>query len=127
MTETVRVLLVDDEAEFAVTLAERLEFRGFSVRTAPDGETALQLIQEERPDVMVLDLRLPGMDGFSVLQRLRSDDPSLPVILLTGQGSTREGIEGMRLGAFDFMIKPLDIDAFIRKVREALHSGPKGS
>jgi DNA-binding response OmpR family regulator len=118
--EGTRVLVVDDEEEFAVTLAERLELRGFEVKVAPDGETALEMAQTEAPDVMVLDLKLPGLDGFGVLGRVRADMPGLPVILLTGQGSTREGMEGMRLGAYDFMVKPLDIETLVAKINQAV-------
>ena len=115
-----RVLLVDDEQEFVSTLAERLELRGFSVQTAPDGETALQTVQRERPHVVVLDLKMPGLSGTDVLSRMREQSPGLPVILLSGYGSTRDGIEGMRLGAFDFMLKPVDIDVLLAKIAEAV-------
>ena len=119
MDHTVKVLVVDDEEEFAVTLSERLELRGFRVKTAPDGETALEMLRAWVPDVMVLDLRLPGLDGFEVLGRVSTYEPALPVILLTGQGSTREGMEGMRRGAFDFLLKPLNIEVLIDKIQEA--------
>ncbi len=118
----VRVLLVDDEEDFAETLAERLELRGFRVRTAPDGETALGVVQGEPPDAVILDIRLPGLDGFDVLGKLAEDHPGLPVILLTGQGSTREGMEGMRLGAYDFMVKPLDIELLVDKINQAVRA-----
>jgi DNA-binding response OmpR family regulator len=78
------------------------------------------MAQTEAPDVMVLDLKLPGLDGFGVLGRVRADMPGLPVILLTGQGSTREGMEGMRLGAYDFMVKPLDIETLVAKINQAV-------
>jgi DNA-binding response OmpR family regulator len=120
--EEPRVLLVDDEEEFATTLAERLELRGFQVSTANDGEEALRLVREVPPQVMVLDVKMPGLGGMEVLKQMRSDYPTIPVILLTGLGSTRDGIEGMQLGAFDYLMKPIEIEALIDKIREAAQS-----
>lgn len=120
--EEPKVLLVDDEEEFAATLAERLELRGFQVSTANDGEEALRLVHEDPPEVMVLDLKMPGLGGMEVLKQIRSNYPKIPVILLTGLGSTRDGIEGMQLGAFDYLMKPIQIEALIGKVREAARS-----
>jgi DNA-binding response OmpR family regulator len=117
--EGLKVLLVDDEEEFAATLAERLELRGFQVATANDGEEALRLVQTDPPEVVVLDVRMPGLGGMDVLRKMRSDHAHIPVILLTGLGSTTEGIEGMRLGAFDFLMKPVQIEALIEKIRDA--------
>lgn len=114
-----RVLLVDDEEEFVSTLAERLEIRGFAPRTATNGEQALQMIETDPYDVIVLDLMMPGMGGIDVLKEIKRLLPALPVILLTGHGSTREGMEGMQYGAFDYLMKPLDIDELITKIREA--------
>ena len=117
--DAVRVLLVDDEAEFVSTLAERLELRGYEVRTADSGESALAILEQGLPHVVVLDVRMPGMDGMEVLDHIRVRHPDLPVIMLTGYGSTRDGIEGMRRGAFDYMVKPIDIDALMAKIAEA--------
>jgi len=115
-----RILLVDDEEEFVTTLAERLEIRGFAPQTATDGEQALEMIKNNDYDVIVLDLMMPGLNGLDVLQRIKRRTPDLPVILLTGHGSTREGMEGMRHGAFDYLMKPLDIDELITKLHEAV-------
>lgn len=120
--EEPKVLLVDDEEDFATTLAERLELRGFQVSTANDGEEALRLVHEDPPEVMVLDVKMPGLGGMEVLKQMRSDHPKIPVILLTGLGSTRDGIEGMQLGAFDYLMKPIQIEALIEKMREAARS-----
>jgi DNA-binding response OmpR family regulator len=117
--EGLKLLLVDDEEEFAATLAERLELRGFEVVTANDGEEALRLVQIDPPEVLVLDVRMPGLGGMDVLRKMRADHAHIPVILLTGLGSTAEGIEGMRLGAFDFLMKPVQIEALIEKIRDA--------
>ncbi len=114
-----KVLLVDDEEEFVTTLAERLRLRGFHVQSATDGEGALRQIEADPPRVVVLDLLMPGLGGLEVLRIIKARNPSMPVILLTGRGSTREGIEGMRLGAFDYLLKPLRLDELIIKIREA--------
>ena len=113
------LLLVDDETEFATTLAERLELRGMTVRTAADGEAALPMVEDDPPDIIVLDLMMPGIGGMETLKRIKASHADIPVILLTGRGSTKEGIEGMRLGAFDYMMKPIDLDQLLQKLEEA--------
>lgn len=115
-----KVLLVDDEVEFVTTLAERLALRGIEARVAHEGETALRLVDEDKPQVMVLDVMMPGMKGLDVLSRVKETAPEVQVILLTGQGKTRDGIEGMKLGAFFYMMKPLDLDELIAKMGEAI-------
>lgn len=117
--ESFRVLLVDDEKEFVSTLAERLEIRGLSVRVAFDGQEAMRILDNEAFDVIVLDVRMPGLSGLEVLKRIRTQKPEIPVILLTGHSATRDGIEGMRLGAFDYLMKPVDIDRLMEKMQEA--------
>ncbi|MBW1894227.1 MAG: response regulator [Deltaproteobacteria bacterium] len=114
-----KVLLVDDEEDFVATLAERLELREIETKIATDGETALDIIGKEPFSVIVLDLMMPGLSGLEVLQRIKQMNISAPVILLTGHGSTREGIEGMRLKAFDYLMKPLQIEELIKKIKEA--------
>jgi DNA-binding NtrC family response regulator len=116
------VLLVDDEEEFISALAERLSFRGITARTAGGGEEALAAIERDPPQVVLLDLMMPGMSGVEVLQEIRRTHPEIKVILLTGHGSTREGMEGMRLGAFDYLIKPLSIEELVDKLRNAVSS-----
>ncbi len=115
-----RVLLVDDEKEFVSTLAERLALRGIQADVASDGEEALRLVEENPPEVVVLDLMMPGLGGVEVLQRIKRRHPGVQVILLTGHGSTRSGIEGMKLGAFDYLMKPLSIEELIEKMRKAV-------
>lgn len=115
----VDILLVDDEAGFVKTLAERLELRGFATRVATDGETALDRIADHPPDIVLLDVMMPKMGGLAVLRRIKIDRPEMPVILLTGRGSTADGIDGMRLGALDYLMKPLDINELIRKIDES--------
>ena len=111
-----KVLLVDDEKDFALTLAERLGMRGIQVNTAFSGEEALNLLETYQPDVMVLDLMMPGMSGSTVLGRVKNLYPNLPIILLTGLSSSAEGVSGISQGAFDFLIKPLQIEELIEKI-----------
>ena len=114
-----KVLLVDDEKEFVTTLAERLELRGMHVEIATDGEMSLSMIETDPPQVVVLDVMMPGLSGMEVLARIKAIDPKIQVILLTGHGATKDGIKGMQLGAFDYLIKPVDIDELIEKLNEA--------
>ncbi|MEW6137042.1 MAG: response regulator [Thermodesulfobacteriota bacterium] len=119
MPDRWKVLLVDDEEDFAAALAERLRLRGIVVDTAFDGETALQKLVAYNPEVVVLDVMMPGIGGLAVLQHIKAQKPETQVILLTGKGSTRDGIEGMRLGAYDYLVKPVQIDELIGKLKEA--------
>jgi DNA-binding NtrC family response regulator len=114
-----RVLLVDDEEEFVSALSERLMLRGIEVDSALNGEEALALMTEKVFEVVILDVMMPGLGGLEVLKQIKSTHPNTQVILLTGHGSTREGIEGMRLGAFDYLIKPVDIEEMLTKMKEA--------
>ncbi|MCF8026604.1 MAG: response regulator [Desulfobacteraceae bacterium] len=125
MSDPTAILLVDDEEEFVSTLAERLEIRGFESKAAYSGDQALSLIENNDYDVVVLDVKMPGMDGLEVMDQIKTRRPEMPVILLTGHGSTKEGMEGMHKGAFDYLMKPLDIDELISKVQEALGSRPE--
>jgi DNA-binding response OmpR family regulator len=120
-----KALLVDDEVEFVTTLAERLELRGFRVVVATDGQEALGLLEAEAPQVAVLDIMMPGVGGLEILRHIRENHPGIEVILLTGRGSTREGIEGMRLGAFDFLVKPVRIEELIARMTAAIRGEEK--
>ncbi len=115
-----KVLLVDDEEEFVSTLAERLSLRGVQVRAANSGKEALDKIEEDPPRVVVLDLMMPGLSGLDVLERIKHDHPSIDVILLTGMASAKESEEGMRLGAFAYLMKPLSIEKLMEKIGEAM-------
>ena len=117
--EKLKVLLVDDEEEFVTTLAERLELREIETVIATDGDNALRIINTERPPVVVLDVMMPGLGGLDVLQQIKRTCPQIQVILLTGRGSTNDGIKGMHLGAFDYMMKPVKIEDLIQKMTEA--------
>lgn len=115
-----KILLVDDEEDFVQTLAERLELRGVACRVALDGERAMAAMDAQEPDVVVLDMFMPGLKGLDVLKLIRERHPKVQVILLTGQGATKDGMDGMKLGAFDYMIKPLSIDDLTAKIGEAV-------
>ncbi|NNL22592.1 MAG: response regulator [Ignavibacteriaceae bacterium] len=116
----IRVLIVDDEEELASIIAERLQFRGMEAHTALEGKKALKLIEENPPSVVVLDLMMPGLGGLEILKRIKTMNYNLPVILLSGYGSKESAKEGMNLGAFDFVMKPCDIDSLISKIQEAV-------
>jgi DNA-binding NtrC family response regulator len=117
--EDIKVLVVDDEVAFANTLSQRLQMRNMIVGTAYDGEEALSKLKQEEPDVMVLDLRMPGMQGMDVLRETKKAYPNVQVIVLTGHGTDKDAEEAKRLGGFDFLNKPSDIDHLERKIRKA--------
>lgn len=114
-----KVLLVDDEEEFVTALAERLTIRGYSPQVAFTGEQALNLLENEQPDVMVLDLKMPGIDGLEVLRRVKKLYPEVQVIILTGHGSERDRDAGRRLGAFEQLQKPVGIEDFVNILERA--------
>ncbi|MFV0421941.1 response regulator [Oleidesulfovibrio sp.] len=105
----IHVLLVDDEVDFVQTLAERLRIRGMTVDTAHDGEHALQIVDDCGASVMVLDLRLPGMDGMEVLRNVRKKCPHMQVIMLTGHGGRKDEDSARLIGVFEYLNKPVDI------------------
>ena len=117
-----RVLIVDDEEELVITIAERLQIRGIQAETSTDGETALKMIEANPPQVVVLDVMMPGIGGIEILKRMNAQNLQIPVILLTGYGSTEQGKEGMELGAFDYLMKPCDLNNLIGKIQEAVKS-----
>ena len=114
-----RLLIVDDESGFRETLARRLEKRGAVVNQAADGKEALASLAREPVDVVLLDVRMPGMDGLSVLERIRQEHPDTEVILITGNVSTPEGVAGIKAGAFDYLTKPIEIEHLAGKIRQA--------
>ncbi len=116
--EDIKILLVDDERQFVDTLAERLAMRGFTARVAYDGPQALKAV-EEPTDVIVLDLRMPGMDGFEVLRSVKKSNPQVQVIILTGHGGDAEEQTAYRMGAYNFLKKPMDIDELLGSIRMA--------
>jgi DNA-binding NtrC family response regulator len=116
---TLKVLLVDDEEDYVRTMAERMEIRDVGSDVALNGEQALAMLEDEIPDVMVLDLKMPGMGGLEVLEAVKETHPEVQVIILTGHGSEADKVEARRLGAFDYLHKPVDIHDLMVCVRKA--------
>jgi CheY-like chemotaxis protein/cytidylate kinase len=114
-----KVLLVDDEREFAQTLSERLLMRDMGSAVAYDGESALAMINEDEPEVMILDLKMPGIDGIEVLRRVKQTRPAIEVIILTGHGSEEDRKTCLELGAFAYLQKPVDIELLTETLRKA--------
>jgi DNA-binding NtrC family response regulator len=115
-----RLLLVDDEAEFLEPTAARLGRRGVACTTVLSGAAALEALESARYDCAVVDVKMPEMDGLTLLGRLRRDHPGMPVILLTGHASVELGVQGMELGAFEYLMKPVDLDDLLDVVRRAV-------
>jgi len=114
-----KVLLVDDEQEFVNTLSERLETRKMTPAVAYNGEEALAMVADDQPEVMVLDLKMPGIDGIEVLRRMKKTHPETEVIILTGHGSTTEEELAAELGAFAYLRKPVDIEVLTETMQAA--------
>ena len=126
--KNMKVLLVDDEEEFVKALAERLKMRDLRSDTVLDGEEALSFVEDQEPDVMVLDLKMPGIDGMEVLRQVRKAYPNIQVIILTGHGTEKHEEEAKRLGAFDYLEKPVNLDVLVpcrsKPVAEECHRPP---
>lgn len=114
-----KVLLVDDEREFVQTLSERLIMRDMGPAVAYDGESALNLIKEDEPEVMIVDLKMPGIDGLEVLRKVKETRPDIEVIILTGHGHEEDRELCMKLGAFAYLQKPLDINELSEIIKKA--------
>jgi len=115
----IRLLLVDDENDFVETLAERLRLRNFNVSVALNGNEAINLVKENEFDVIVLDVLMPGKDGVETLKEIKSIDQISQVIMLTGHATVKTAIQGMKNGAFDYLIKPTDTDDLIEMIKKA--------
>ena len=115
----IRVLVVDDEEGFVTPLVKRLKKRRLDVTFATGGRQALEQIRESPVDVVVLDVKMPDMDGLTTLKNLKQIDPTVEVVMLTGHASLEAAMEGMRLGAFDYLMKPVDIDELLFKLEDA--------
>ena len=115
------VLLVDDEEQFLKVLSKRLEGRGMKVDTSTSGEDALNRVKGKEFDAIILDLAMPGMSGIETLKRIRSENPDVQIIMLTGHGTVETGIEAMKAGAVDFLEKPADLNKIMEKISEAKH------
>ena len=114
------IMLVDDEVPFVETMSKRLDKRGLKVISADSGDAALdRLDRESGVDVVILDVKMPGMNGIETLQEMKKRHPLVEVIMLTGHATVETAIEGMKLGAFDYLMKPCDLDILVTKVDEA--------
>lgn len=123
MPDPCRVLLVDDESEFLAVLQKRLIRRGLHVVGVGSGELAVEAAAAECFDVVVLDMKMPGMDGLETLRLLRRDHPETEVVMLTGHANTEAAVSGMDMGAFDYLIKPVELGELMDKVEDAHREG----
>ena len=117
--EILKVLFVDDEVDFLETLMTRMKKRGVDVAGVGSGEQALDYLNRQPVDVVVLDVRMPGISGIHTLREIKKIDPLMEVIMLTGHASIEAAIEGMELGAFDYLMKPADFDELFYKLQDA--------
>ncbi len=113
------VLVVDDEEQFLKVFSQRLEGRGLKVDTATTGEEAIKTAKSKEFDAIILDLVMPGMSGLETLKRIKSENPDLQIILLTGHGTVETGVEAIKAGAVDFIEKPADLNKVLEKIAEA--------
>ncbi len=123
----IRILLVDDEEEFVRALSERLQLRDLSSRTAFSGDQAMQFVGDAAPDIMVLDLAMPGTGGMDVLRLVRQRYPDIQVIMLTGHGNDLDEAEARSIGVFDWLQKPVDIEVLVDRIRAAYRESRKGA
>ena len=117
--EKFKVLIVDDELDFLETIVKRLRARNIEVSGVESGYLALEALDSYSPDVIILDVKMPGLDGIETLREIKKKKPLTEVIMLTGHASVDSGIQGMQLGAFDYLIKPIALDELLEKVRQA--------
>lgn len=115
----IRVLVVDDEEQFVETLAERLTLRDYDVTTSLSGEDGIEKVKGYNFDVVILDVLMPGVDGIEALREIKKIKPLTEVIMLTGHATVETAIEGMKLGAFDFLIKPTETEELVEKINRA--------
>jgi DNA-binding NtrC family response regulator len=114
-----KLLIIDDEPDFLETIVKRLLKRQIDATGVDSGKEALRVLQEQSFDVVILDVRMPGMDGIETLKEIKKRSPLTEVIMLTGHGSIKSGIKRMELGAFDYVIKPADFEELFEKVNQA--------
>ncbi|MCD6160888.1 MAG: response regulator [candidate division Zixibacteria bacterium] len=115
----IKVMLVDDEEDLSLVMAERLEMRGFDAHGVTNSEKALELLKGKDFDVIVIDVKMPGIGGIDLMRQIKKEKPGTEVILFTGHGSRKEGELGISEGAFDFLIKPVTIESLIQKIEKA--------
>ena len=117
-----QVLIVDDDHQLRMSFERLLVAEGYDVRTASSGEAGIAAVREALPDVVVMDVRMPGMDGLETLRHMKEKAPKIPVILLTGHACMGVAVQGLDLGAYDYMLKPVAISELIIKMEEAARS-----
>lgn len=117
----VRILIVDDEKEAGEILSLRLSRRGMVPNFVCSGEEALSYLKTNETDIVLLDIKMPGMDGLEALRQIRRDHPGLPVIILSGHADMKAAARGMELGAFFYLLKPVNLDDLCHKIEDALH------
>jgi len=115
----IKILLADDEEDFIKTLAQRLELRDFSITTVFSGESAIAMAEKIDFDVIILDVAMPEISGIDALQEIKKFKPLTPIIMLTGEATVQNAIKGMKLGAFDFLMKPADTELLVEKITQA--------
>jgi len=120
--KNIRVLLVDDEVEFVETLVKRMKKRGLDVHGVKSGEEAIEALEHSQPEVVVMDVKMPGMNGIEVLKIIKKLNPLVEVIMLTGHASLELAMQGMESGAYDYLMKPMDLDELLYKIEDAFDS-----
>jgi DNA-binding response OmpR family regulator len=119
MMDKFKVLIVDDEIDFLETIVKRLKARNIQVTGVESGVKALEIIKDQDYDVVILDVKMPVLDGIETLREMKKKKPLMEVIMLTGHASVESGIQGMQLGAFDYVMKPVALDELLEKMRQA--------
>ena len=119
MEAKAKVLLVDDEADFVAPLMKRMKKRGVDISAVGAGEDALNALRDSQVDVVVLDLKMPGMDGIETLREIKDRYPLVEVIMLTAHANVKDAILGMKCGAFDYLMKPFDLEQLLYKIDDA--------
>ena len=117
--QEIQVLLVDDEDDFRITLAKRLKLRKVNITDVASGNEAIELVKQKSFDVAVIDVKMPGIDGIETLKQLKQIQPAMEIVMLTGHASIESGMEAMKLGAYDYVMKPCDIDELLIKTGDA--------
>ena len=118
-TSQIRILVVDDEPRYVWVIQTNLEARGYAVLPATDGQQALELAASEEPDLIVLDIKMPGLDGYQVCQRIR-ESSAVPIIMLTALAKPSDRIKGLNMGADDYVIKPFSAEELVARVQAVL-------
>ena len=116
---TLKLLIIDDEAEFAATLCRRLQLRNIDALDAHSGEAGLAVLPEVQPNIVILDLKMQDMSGLDVLEQIKAYDSNIEVIMLTGHGSAEAAEQGIKLGAFDYLTKPCELEELLEKIMAA--------